>query len=69
MKPIFMEHILYPLCGRIGTFAAGTLLTYGVSVEHADAIGLGIGAALLVVCDLLTRVVFNRKGKDNGSKL
>lgn len=51
--------------GRIGTFIGGVLLSYGVGVEHANLIGMGIAAAIFVSIDLVTRKIW--KERDNGN--
>lgn len=60
----FVKNVLEPLVGRIGTFIGGVLLTYGVGVEHANLIGMGIAAAIFVSIDLVTRQIW--KDRDNG---
>lgn len=50
-----MTEVIWPLFGRMGTFVSGSLVTYGVAVEHSNSIGLGVAAAGFVVVDLLVR--------------
>lgn len=50
-----MTEFVWPIFGRLGTFVSGSLVTYGVAVEHSNSIGLGVAAALFVGVDLLVR--------------
>lgn len=55
------DDLLAPIVGRVGTFVGGSLVTYGVAVDHANAIGLGISAAVMVAVDLVVRKTVGRK--------
>lgn len=50
-----VTELINPVIGRIGTFVAGALVSYGVAVEHANAIGLGVVACVFVGVDLVMR--------------
>lgn len=52
---VVYNEILAPIVGRVGTFVAGSLVTYGVAVDHANAIGLGVAALVTVGVDLVVR--------------
>lgn len=55
MLTLFIRNVVEPVAGRLGTFAAGILTAWGIADPHANAIGLGISAVILVAMDLLTR--------------
>lgn len=46
-------NVIQPLAVRLGTAATGFLVGQGINAQHADSIGIGVAAVLLVGCDLL----------------
>ncbi len=52
LKRVFWFEILKPLERRIGSLVSGGLIAYGVSVDHANSVGLGAAALLGVAVDL-----------------
>lgn len=60
MKP-FMDNVLWPTLGRVGTYIGGALATYGIAVEHANMIGMGVASAIFVGIDLVTRQIWKDK--------
>lgn len=52
LTKVATEHVLYPLSTRVGTAVAFFLVGIGANEAHANIVGLGVGAAMLVACDL-----------------
>lgn len=54
------DNVLIPILGRLGSFATGGLVAWGVQQQHADWIALGITGLGLAGVDLLTSWVRRR---------
>lgn len=59
---VLIEEVLAPLTGRLGSIVAGVLVGVGASEPHAELVGVGVGALLLIGAELTIRYVKNRKG-------
>lgn len=56
MKSFLVKEILKPLATRVGAVAAGlTISALGAEPEIANQIGIGITAAIFLICDLVIR--------------
>jgi len=52
---VLMNEVLGPLALRVGTALAGVLVGAGASAEHADMVGVGAGALVLIGAELAIR--------------
>lgn len=65
MLSLIKKNLVEPLAGRLGSLAAGSLVTIGIADPHANAIGYGVSAVILVAMDLVTRWLMQRERSRN----
>jgi hypothetical protein len=53
MLELIKSNVLGPLSTRIGTLSSGALVGIGASVQHANIVGTGVAAAILIAGDLV----------------
>lgn len=53
-----IENVVKPLVARVGTFVSGTLVGAGAVAGHADLVGVGASALIMIGIDLVMRKLF-----------
>lgn len=69
MWEIIKSNVLAPAATRLGSFASGGLMAVGANADHAQQVGLGIAAAVLIGLDLglaylRKRIIINKTFAD-----